>query len=391
MNTASPSSSPGSRHEVGIELRRRILHGIWQPGDRLPSEEQLSRDLEVSRTTLRRALDDLAERGLVERQHHRGCVVTARRMGSSILMGRSVVVISDMSDLPPGRSIVGLWAQAKAGVFEAVSRRGLNTVHVPNAAIEPGFEEQLVAERPLGIVLLAWEEMTEPMRRIGRRCLEADIPVVTYGHGKIGDTDWDGIGVDRVESDHESGTYQAVKWLAQRDHRRILRVWTQPSTSPVVQAHDRGYDAACDECDIDPLPPVWIDDMPDRDATDRAVFARRTRCLVGYLAPHLAGPEPIDAIMLITDCETFNAAAACRLLGHEPRQDVAIVGYDNYAASAEERRFEPSLPTLSVDKANHQLGVELAKLLEDRLDCMEPVGTPMVRRMPQQLVEVAAS
>ena len=42
-----------------------ILQGVLRPGDRLPSERELSETLEVSRPTLREALAELEERGLV--------------------------------------------------------------------------------------------------------------------------------------------------------------------------------------------------------------------------------------------------------------------------------------------------------------------------------------
>jgi len=58
-----------------IELRIRA--GEWEPGMRLPAEREFCERLDVSRTTIRGALDDLEERGFISRHQGRGTFVTA--------------------------------------------------------------------------------------------------------------------------------------------------------------------------------------------------------------------------------------------------------------------------------------------------------------------------
>jgi GntR family transcriptional regulator len=53
----------------------RIETGEWRPGDRVPSEVELVKQYGVSRTTVRLALADLANQGLLTRLQGRGTFV----------------------------------------------------------------------------------------------------------------------------------------------------------------------------------------------------------------------------------------------------------------------------------------------------------------------------
>ena len=58
--------------EVAELLRRQILSGKIQAGDKLPSLNELSEKLGVARMTIRQAMDALQEEGLIERYAGRG-------------------------------------------------------------------------------------------------------------------------------------------------------------------------------------------------------------------------------------------------------------------------------------------------------------------------------
>ena len=64
---------------IADELAERIADGDFRPGDKLPNEPELSKQLQVSRTTLREALRILSTRGLVEVRRGIGTFVTQSR------------------------------------------------------------------------------------------------------------------------------------------------------------------------------------------------------------------------------------------------------------------------------------------------------------------------
>jgi GntR family transcriptional regulator len=60
-------------------LEEEIVAGRWEPGTRVPSENELCSRYELSRTTVRQALARLEQEGLVGREKGRGTFVSASR------------------------------------------------------------------------------------------------------------------------------------------------------------------------------------------------------------------------------------------------------------------------------------------------------------------------
>lgn len=63
--------------DVRAEACRRIECGIWKPGERIPNEADLAFELGCARTTVNRALRDLAAQGILERRRRGGTRVPA--------------------------------------------------------------------------------------------------------------------------------------------------------------------------------------------------------------------------------------------------------------------------------------------------------------------------
>jgi GntR family transcriptional regulator len=62
--------------QVASVLRRRIQDGRWAVGDKIATLEELEREFDVARVTVRQAIDVLQEEGLVKSHQGRGTFVT---------------------------------------------------------------------------------------------------------------------------------------------------------------------------------------------------------------------------------------------------------------------------------------------------------------------------
>jgi GntR family transcriptional regulator len=63
--------------QVQALIIQRMVDGIWPPGERLPSEFALAKELDVSQGTVRKALDALVHENLLIRHQGRGTFVSS--------------------------------------------------------------------------------------------------------------------------------------------------------------------------------------------------------------------------------------------------------------------------------------------------------------------------
>ena len=61
--------------QIEEQLKQQLLEGRWKAGERLPSEHELSRIFQVSRVSIRQALQALSAQGLIETRSGDGSFV----------------------------------------------------------------------------------------------------------------------------------------------------------------------------------------------------------------------------------------------------------------------------------------------------------------------------
>lgn len=357
-------------------LRELIVRGEINEGERLPAETRLAEQFNVSRMTLRAALQVLEREGLVRRERNIGCVRAGRQPNQTNLMSRTIVLLSDHRIAKDGGVFGGTSDALVSGVIDGVVRRDMHFFRVGASVEDDRWLVDLISARPKGVVASFWNRPEPWQIGVINRLKSAGLHVAAFGHSSLFD------GVDTVRTDHESGTEALVHVLAKAGKRRILRAWSAPTELPWIQAHDRGYDRAVRELGLDFLPPIQLEGLLPREAEGETNFRIRARHFAGYLAEHLHNERPIDALMVATDWEALVALAACRLFG---RTDLPVVGYDNYWPGMYERRWEPGVPYATVEKNNHLLGESLVDLLLQRIDGALPAN-PQTRVIEQRVV-----
>jgi len=86
------------------ELRNAIMSGEYPPGGQLPSESELINMLGVSRTTVREALRNLEESGIVLRRHGIGTFVLEKPILNNFSINYGIAEMIRMANMTPGTS-----------------------------------------------------------------------------------------------------------------------------------------------------------------------------------------------------------------------------------------------------------------------------------------------
>ncbi len=84
--------------QLKAALVESIESGRWKPGDLIPSEPELCRMFDVSRTVVRQALKDMTYQGLVVRERGRGTFVAEPKISSGSLVHSLVGFYEDMAE-----------------------------------------------------------------------------------------------------------------------------------------------------------------------------------------------------------------------------------------------------------------------------------------------------
>ncbi|MDA3960196.1 MAG: GntR family transcriptional regulator [Planctomycetota bacterium] len=359
MLSSLDSHSLPPRARAAQQLRRWINDGTLSPGSRLPAETRLAQQMGIARGTLRQALRELADAGLVEPQKNRGHLVVGPQR--SRLLASTILVLGLYTETHD--PIPGYLEAVDAGAMGAIrdSHRNALSVHPRLFGAERAGE--LAAGSPLGAVCcvdpLGQEDLISGLMRLRA----AKVPVAMHADGP------DLTNFDRVIGDHASGSAALTEQLIAAGRRRILRVWPEVSANSYwLQERDRGHLTACARNGVTALPPLYYPTVANRgDVSDAAGFDRRVRQMCGFLVDRLRGPNAIDAIMVCSDSGVAEAYAAARLCGLQPQRDLDVVGYDNYWHLCWERAFEATPPLATVDKDNAAIGAAMVDLIDHRL------------------------
>lgn len=220
-------------------LRQGILDGTAKPGDRLPSETELTARYRVSRSTVREAITALAQEGLLYRIHGKGTFVAeARPEHRTLAVIMPYLFFSDSTQLGAGTDVIPRLMQSIEG---EARRAGANILlyldnHLP--ARERENIDNLLERRVHGVLLnyIGGEENLDAVERIR----EAGVPLVLI------DRYIENLPVDFVVTDNELGAYRATRLLIAQGFPRVVHI-KSPGDNSALRDRRAGYERAMAE------------------------------------------------------------------------------------------------------------------------------------------------
>lgn len=374
------------RIRIALELKGRISRGVYQVGQSLPTEMDLTEAFGASRPTVRAALALLEEEGLLKRGRGRSRVVTKAALAPRSALARTVAVMTEsVKGIPAHQKQHGWWAYVLESVVESVRLERSHSLLLDPAALDDDFTGQLIADRPRGLIAVHPVVNDERVRGFVQRCRAAGLPVVLYGfEPALAD-------FDTVCSDHETGAALLTRWLLARGRRGLLRVWPRHEGDTYelnwVSRRLAGFDRAMREAGLEPWP-VFEYQSSRREPSTTEDYDFAAHALAGYLAQAFRQYPGLDTLIVPSDGIVYPVATACRILGREPGRELMIVGYDNYWRDLTARRWECYVPPVTVDKHNDEIGRALARMLFAREAGKLP-REPQLERIAPELVTIS--
>ena len=335
------------------QLRRLIVSGRWGFGERIPTEMQLARHLDISRTTVRIALQRLEVEGVIKRTAGRGTFVVFQQQEHAA--NRSIGYLTCSFHNEIHTSILNCaQTELRSAGYQVIFSNSSDRED------EARILQQLLDDEVAGLLLWANAEPTEETVAILGEYERREIPVVFM------DRPIEGIRADYVASDNFGGSYDLVRHLIELGHRHIVQLMPNFDDLFPINERRRGYVTAFEERGMLAYAP-WKISPPGRHEfheTDiYSLVGSQSRQIIQQLEnlTDAEGPMP-TAIVCINDILAIITINALRNMGYSVPADVSVVGFDDICMAS-----YIGVPLTTASQDAHELGKSASKRLLDRL------------------------
>jgi len=106
MKKLQTESASPLYHQLMQRIREDIDRGTYPTGSRIPPEHELEQTYQVSRVTVRRALAELTQEGLLERKQGKGTFVSVPRVSQNLKNVHSFHDACFFSGMTPGTRVI---------------------------------------------------------------------------------------------------------------------------------------------------------------------------------------------------------------------------------------------------------------------------------------------
>ena len=201
--------------KVADRFRQDILSGVYQPGSRLPTDEEIARDLGINKRTVAGGLSRLVAEGLLTRAPGRGSVVIREK-----IVTKHTNVVSCIA-----WSAGDIYKDMEREITSQTLKRGFYPVWVPPSLFNAGFHnethkqflqfmEETVNAMPYGMIVygerfIPYDMLERNLAKIGKLVF-----ICNYSHVKE-------LPAKYVLIDYDAAAKKAVALFRKNGHRKI--------------------------------------------------------------------------------------------------------------------------------------------------------------------------
>ncbi|HIZ21808.1 MAG TPA: GntR family transcriptional regulator [Candidatus Blautia faecigallinarum] len=340
------------------QIKKDILAGEIRPGEKIPSENVLSKKYSISRHTVRKALGILEQEGYVEAFHGKG-TFCSKKMLHTRKTGNIAVVTTYISDY--------IFPHLIQGMDKVLSREGY-TIILKNTGNSRQKEakclEELLNKEIDGLIIEpSKSQLACRHRNLYQNLEQYGIPYI-FIQGMYGEMpDKPHILMDDVQ-----GGYLAASYLTGLGHRKIWGFFKADD----IQGMERhkGYVQALREAGIfyDPDNVVWFH------TEDRKVKP-------AMMAKRMVEEQGIpDAVVCYNDQIAVQIMDVLESMGYNIPQDVSVTGYDNSLYA------QRGCGLTTIAHPQEKLGEMAAELILEKLDHIPEAESKVERVIRPELI-----
>lgn len=340
------------------QLKDEILSGEIGPGEKLPSENQLSQTYSLSRHTVRKALGILEQEGYVEAYHGKGtfCSEKMRQRRNSKNIAVVTTYISDY-----------IFPRLIQGIDQILSENGYSII-LKNTGNSRQKEarclEELMNKDIDGLII----EPSKSQLSCRHRNLYQDLERYQIPYIFIQGIYTEMLDKPHILMDDVKGGYLVTKYLLEQGHRKIAGFFKADDIQGIKR--HKGYVMALQEAGqiYDPDQVVWFH---TEDRRSKPIMMARMMAESGRLPDGMVCYNDQIAVQIIECLET---------MGISVPEDVSVTGYDNSLYAQRGR----GLTTIA--HPQERLGEMAAELILEKLQGIPEQDSKVERLIEPELI-----
>ncbi|MCJ7842466.1 GntR family transcriptional regulator [Lederbergia sp. NSJ-179] len=311
--------------QIYDELCERIANQHYREGDRVPSEKELADLYHVSRITSKKALELLANDGLIVRLPGKGSFVkeavdvekqvkikkATEKNSKRLLIG---LVMTDF-DYSFGTHIVhGVEEASRQHECFPVIRRTMGMIENEVNAIKELLH--------LGVDgLIVFPAQGEYFNEEILKLVINKFPLVLI------DRYFKGIAATSISTDNVSSTKKAINYLFELGHEHISLISPPPVDTTAIEERIEGFIEAHDEAGIAVDKALWATDLTS--TLPNAFTQENISEDIKKIKTHLQSQPQITALFVVEYNLALIAKKAIEELGWNIPEDISIISFDS--------------------------------------------------------------
>jgi GntR family transcriptional regulator of arabinose operon len=353
------------------QIKHLILSGQWEPGIKLPSELELQKQLGISRSTIRQALKSIESEGLIVRVTGRGSFVRSHFLEKTKSRIIGYVTLEFANDFQY-QLFRGAESMARTHGYRLLFCNANKLLSEENRLLD-----ELMADRVSGILIYPALGGGKE-RRLHQLSHQKNTPLVLMDRN-IEETEY-----DLVSTDNFRGAHEAVKYLIDSGHEKIVFVSNPILTLFPIAERLRGYNQAMRDAGLTPCEP-WLIGHPNQEMWwDYVIdnFRNVYKNEVTEISRKLKEEKP-TAVFTMNQVMAMLTLKAVNQSGLHVPEDISVLSFDE-----SDIIYNIDVPITSVYQYTYFMGKRAAELLFERIEGYQ--GPPRKELIPARL-QVRAS